>query len=87
MIDVGNETLLTIPAAGRRLSKHPDTVRSWIKAGRLEGVRIAGVLHTSLEAIERASEPAREEDRPPREPASSRERKALQVLRQEGIAK
>lgn len=61
MIDPTTETLLTMPQAGRRLGKHPDTIRNWITRGALDGVKVAGKWHTSLEAITRATEAVRQE--------------------------
>jgi excisionase family DNA binding protein len=86
MIDVATETLLTVTKAARRLGKHPDTVRAWIRAGRLEGVFVAGRLHTSLEAIERASAPALPAEKPkPQEGQTARQRKCLETLREFGM--
>lgn len=94
MIDIRTETLLTVAAAARRLGKTADTVRIWINRGLLEGIHIAGKLHTSIEAIERVSHPV---DAQPRlatglsvaeqREHDERQRKALEYLRAKGIAR
>jgi hypothetical protein len=68
MIDLANETLLGLAAAGRRLPAaggkpvHPSTVFRWVTTGvrgpdgsrvRLNGVRVGGRWMTSVEALDR----------------------------------
>lgn len=84
MIDPTTETLLTIPQAGRRLGKHPDTVRNWIMRGALDGVKVAGKLHTSLEAIARATEGVRQEA-VQAQPAGSDYERSMAALRAQGM--
>lgn len=64
MIDIGNETLLTLTEAAKRLPTrrggkrvHPSTLFRWVSHGfrgiRLEYVQVGGTKCTSIEAIER----------------------------------
>jgi excisionase family DNA binding protein len=80
MIDLRHESLLTVSAAARILGKTPRTIRGWIRSGSLEGIRVAGRFYTSLEAIERASEPIESRRVQPsyRSRSKSRSRKALE---------
>ena len=36
------ERLLTTEAFAKRLGIHPDTVRRWLRAGKVHGVRLGG---------------------------------------------
>lgn len=47
------EHLLTVPAAAKRLRKHRDTIRSWMRRGLLDWVELPSGQHTSVEAIAR----------------------------------
>lgn len=53
MSNLLNETLLTVPEAGRRLGKHKNTIQAWMRRGLLEWVSLPSGQHTSVEAIER----------------------------------
>jgi predicted site-specific integrase-resolvase len=44
-------TLVTIPEAARRAVVHPQTMRRWIREGRLKPVRINGVKWLSLSQV------------------------------------
>ena len=37
-----NERLLTVAQVAERLQAHPETVRRWLKSGRLKGMRPGG---------------------------------------------
>lgn len=67
MIEIQNETLLTLRDAARRIPStrqgrglHIGTVYRWASRGirgiKLESVRLGGVLFTSVEAIQRFGE-------------------------------
>lgn len=88
MIDIRTETILTVAEAARRLGKHSDTIRAWIRAEKLDGVEIAGKLHTSLEAIERASQPVVVREKSPTvRQMDARDKADLECLRKAGIAR
>jgi len=57
MIELANETLLTVPQAAERLGCSCRTIRRWISTGyrgrRLEVIRCGRLVRTSIEAIER----------------------------------
>ncbi len=61
MIDVGDEELISISDAGKLLAKrlrlkkppHASTLWRWRETGLLDGLRIAGRIYTSVEALER----------------------------------
>ena len=61
MIDVGDETLITMKEAGTLLAKrlrwttapHASSLWRWREKGLLDGLKIAGKIYTSVEAIER----------------------------------
>lgn len=62
MVDVANETLLTLADAAKRLPNRPSlcTLWRWRKRGvrgrRLESVTIGGLVYTSVEALARFAE-------------------------------
>jgi excisionase family DNA binding protein len=37
-----NDRLLTVPEVAERLRVHPDTLRRWLRTGRLRGVMMGG---------------------------------------------
>jgi excisionase family DNA binding protein len=39
---VDSERLLTVPEVAERLRLHPDTVRRWLREGRMHGVMMGG---------------------------------------------
>ena len=39
---MGSERLLTVPEVAERLRLHPDTVRRWLREGRIHGVMMGG---------------------------------------------
>lgn len=93
------ETLLTIPEAARRLGKHRDTVRAWMRRGLLEWVELPDGQHTTAEAIERMTtrlaarrqDVWRRGDRLPSAPAQERKankahRAAVKVLKKLGLS-
>ena len=38
-----DEELLTVDEVARRLKLHPETVRRWIRAGKLRAIRLAAI--------------------------------------------
>ena len=92
MIDVNSETLLTVRQVARRIpgrSGKPINISAiyrWIQRGvdgkRLEAVRIGGRFYTSVEALERFSEPAGSSEAQPAERTSARASAAEAELRQ-----
>ena len=61
MIDVGEENLITMSEAGHLLAKrlkltkppHASSLWRWREKGLLDGLKVAGKIYTSVEAIER----------------------------------
>jgi excisionase family DNA binding protein len=45
--------VLTIEAAAERLKLKPDTVRDWVKAGKLKAVKLGRVWRVDAEDLER----------------------------------
>ena len=45
--------VLTIEEAAARLKLKPQTVRDWLKAGRLKGVKLGRIWRVDAEALER----------------------------------
>jgi excisionase family DNA binding protein len=45
--------MITVPEAARRIGRHPETVRRWIRSGRLRSQRV-GTQHLVEEAEVRA---------------------------------
>jgi excisionase family DNA binding protein len=41
-IHMDDERLLTVPEVAERLRVHPETVRVWLRQGKLKGIRIGG---------------------------------------------
>ena len=39
---MGSERLLTVPEVAERLRLHPDTVRRWLREGRIQGAMMGG---------------------------------------------
>jgi excisionase family DNA binding protein len=50
--------LLDVESAARRLSIHPDTLRSMLRRGDIEGVKIGVTWRVSLDALNRYIESA-----------------------------
>jgi excisionase family DNA binding protein len=48
--------VLTIHEAATRLKLKPETVRDWLKAGKLKGVKLGRVWRVDAEALERLLE-------------------------------
>ena len=61
MIDVGEENLITMSEAGHLLAKrlkltkppHASSLWRWREKGLLDGLKVAGKIYTSVEAIDR----------------------------------
>ncbi len=53
MIQLGTEPFLSPGEAAELLQIHPNSVKTHIKAGRLEGVKIGGLIKTTRSAVER----------------------------------
>ena len=61
MIDVGEENLITMAEAGHLLAKrlkltkppHASSLWRWREKGLLDGLKVAGKIYTSVEAIDR----------------------------------
>ena len=75
MIDLQNETLVTLADLARRLGLGRPTIENWI-TGRnrnrrtLEAIKIGGRIYTSFEAITRFSEPILANNVPLKKPTS-----------------
>ncbi len=39
---MADENLLTVPEVASRLRVHPESIRRWLREGRIHGVRIGG---------------------------------------------
>ena len=87
MLDIRRETLLRLSAAQRWLNSRGVEVRAvstlyrWVEDGRLEVVRIGGILYTSEEALQRMAESAGPE--PVRPKQTRRQRPRIDRRRQE----
>jgi excisionase family DNA binding protein len=82
------ETVLTLPQAAAVLAVDAATVGRYVRAGRLEGVRVGGRWKTSREAVARflaGTQPRAKADPPARTPAGRRGEKALARLRAMGV--
>jgi hypothetical protein len=56
MIDLKRERPLSVVAAAQHFGVHRRTIEGWFRRG-LERVKIGGRVYTSLEAVQRFSEP------------------------------
>ena len=95
MIDVNSETLLTVRQVARRIPGQRgkpiniSAIYRWIQRGvdgrRLEAVRIGGRFYTSVEALERFSEPLGVSEGQPTADASTQSTAAAVELRRYGF--
>jgi hypothetical protein len=90
MIDLGKEHLLKIADVAERFNVHRRTVESWMGNG-LESLRMGRLVYTSVEALERFSQPRDlEAEQEARERASAkpgrRQRRAMdEAARRHGL--
>ena len=86
MIDLANETILTLSEASRRLRVAHSTLRAWIAGGKLDGVTLpGGRMRTSVEALGRmcGQSPAQKPETVARE--KRRAERVAQQLREMGV--
>ena len=61
MIDIGDETLISMAEAGHLLARrlklkkapHASSLWRWREKGQLDGLKVAGKIYTSVEAVDR----------------------------------
>lgn len=56
MVDFAKENVIDVQSLAKRLNVSPDTIRRWFRQG-LERVKLGGSVYTSLEALNRFSNP------------------------------
>lgn len=56
MVDFAKETVIDVQRLAKRLDVSADTVRRWMRQG-LEKTKLGGRVYTSLEAVNRFSQP------------------------------
>lgn len=56
MVDFAKENVIDVQRLAKRLDVSADTIRRWMRQG-LEKVKVGGRVYTSLEAVNRFSQP------------------------------
>lgn len=81
MVDFAKENVIDVQRLAQRLDVSPDTIRRWMRQG-LEKVKLGGRVYTSLEAVNRFSQPFK--PTPAVDPHVS---EMLRELKERGLAK
>lgn len=80
MVDFAKENVIDVQRLAKRLDVSTDTIRRWFRQG-LEKVKLGGRVYTSLEAVNRFSQPVAVREVDPNLSQMFRE------LRERGLAK